>query len=236
MRTGHIAFISAYCDRWCERCAFTTRCSAFAAEAAIAMCGDAGEGLELALGEPRPVEPDAQPPEPIGAPCEADDGTEPSEEEIERFQREQEAREARIENTSIMKLASAYSMLAWRWLRAERETWGPNPDPVVREATEVIAWDHLLIRMKLGRALRSREAPFEDDRPIQNDANGSAKLALICIERSEASWRVVARASAGELPLMMADHLAQLRAELEEHFPDARRFVRPGFDEEGPGD
>ena len=35
-----IDFISAYCDRWCERSAFTERCSAFACDAAIAMCGD----------------------------------------------------------------------------------------------------------------------------------------------------------------------------------------------------
>ncbi|MBI4476315.1 MAG: hypothetical protein HY654_04025, partial [Acidobacteria bacterium] len=49
-----IDFISAYCDRWCERCAYTSRCSLFAAQAAIAMCGDVVEGLELAVGAPHP--------------------------------------------------------------------------------------------------------------------------------------------------------------------------------------
>jgi hypothetical protein len=37
MSGDRIDFISAYCDRWCERCALTTRCSAYAVEAALAM-------------------------------------------------------------------------------------------------------------------------------------------------------------------------------------------------------
>jgi hypothetical protein len=38
--TDRIDFISAYCDSWCERCAYTTRCSAFAVRVATAMCDD----------------------------------------------------------------------------------------------------------------------------------------------------------------------------------------------------
>lgn len=235
MRTDRIDFISAYCDRWCERCAFTLRCSAYAANCAIAMCGDVREGLELAVGPPLAATPDAQPPAPPPW-LEDCDNTPPSEEEMERFSRERDAIEARIDNTSLMKLATAYGMLAWRWLEAEHDTWGPSADPIVREAMEVISRDHRMIRVKLHRALNSREEPFEDEHPIQNDANGSAKLALILIERSEASWRAIAHATGGELPLMMADHLFQLRNEIDAEFPDARRFIRPGFDEEGAAD
>ncbi len=233
MPNDRIDFISAYCDRWCERCAFTSRCSDYAANCAIAMCGDVRDGLELAVGQPLAATPDAQPPAP--PPWLADfDNTPPSEEEMERFSRDRDAIDARIENTSLMKLAHAYTMLAWRWLEAEHDTWGPSGDPIVREAMEVISWDHRMIRVKLHRALNSREAPFDDEHPIQNDANGSAKLALILIERSEAAWRVIAHATAAELPLMMADHLAQLRAEVESEFPHAHRFIRPGFDDAAP--
>jgi hypothetical protein len=212
MRTDRIDFISAYCDRWCERCAFTSRCSTFAMEAAIGMCGDVEEGLQLALGG-------AGMPPASRAPAQPPRGT---------------PREARAEEPPLLRLASAYSMLAHRWLRAEREAWGLSADAIVREAMNVIAWDHVLIRVKLDRALNGRQ-PCDDGHPIQNDANGSAKLALICIERSEASWRVVAQATGGDLPLMMAGHLAQLRADVEREFPEAHRFVRPGFDEDGTG-
>src|SRR5262245_28866198 len=49
-----IEFISDYCDRWCERCAYTERCSLFACQAAIGMCGDVAAGIELAVGRPQP--------------------------------------------------------------------------------------------------------------------------------------------------------------------------------------
>ena len=53
MHADRIEFISAYCDRWCERCAFTTRCSAYAVHAALAMCdGDFAAAIELAVGAP----------------------------------------------------------------------------------------------------------------------------------------------------------------------------------------
>ena len=56
LRENRIDFISAYCDRWCERCPFTSRCSAYAVHVATAMCGgDFKAGLELAVGEPPPA-------------------------------------------------------------------------------------------------------------------------------------------------------------------------------------
>jgi hypothetical protein len=54
MTNNRIDFISSYCDRWCERCAYTARCSAYACQVAVAMCGNAAEGLELAIGMPHP--------------------------------------------------------------------------------------------------------------------------------------------------------------------------------------
>jgi hypothetical protein len=56
MGSDRIDFISSYCDRWCERCAYTARCSAYACEVAVAMCGDFVQGLELAVGTPHPVD------------------------------------------------------------------------------------------------------------------------------------------------------------------------------------
>ena len=109
MGTDRIDFISAYCDRWCERCAFTARCSAFA-----------------------PRVPDG-------------------------------------------------------------------------ESDEID--------------------------PVQNDWNGSAKVALISIERSAHAWRTIAQALRDETAAMLADQMAALCREVESEFPAARSFVRPGFDE-----
>src|SRR5687768_5108826 len=54
MGRRYIDFISAYCDSWCERCAFTEQCSSFAVKSALAMCdGNHEAALELAIGPSR---------------------------------------------------------------------------------------------------------------------------------------------------------------------------------------
>lgn len=101
--------------------------------------------------------------------------------------------------TAVATLAFSYVRLASRWLEAERDAWGPSADPVVRNAMDDIARDQVLIGV-------------EPDRR-------SAGVSLGAIDRSEAAWRAIARATGADLPLMMADHLAQLRGELERAFP-----------------
>jgi hypothetical protein len=233
LKTDRIDFISSYCDRWCERCAFTARCSTFAAQAAIAMCGDEREGLELALGEPHPVDLARAPretPEWL-----ADLGNvEPTAEEYAEFDRQEEHRHAHIEDTAIMKLAHAFTGLASRWLTDRRESVLASSDAVLKEAFEVASHDVYFISAKLYRALSGRsrlQSDDDDDHPVQNDWNGSAKVALISLERSDAAWRLIAQASGDDTPLMLADLLADLRGEVEKEFPAAWSFIRPGFDQ-----
>ena len=107
-----------------------------------------------------------------------------------------------IGSAAIATLASSYVRLASRWLDAERDVWGPSADPVVRDAMDAIATDRIPIGV-------------EPDRR-------SAGESLTAIDRSAAAWRAIARSTGAELPLMMADHLAQLRGEIERAFPDAR--------------
>jgi hypothetical protein len=239
MSADRIDFISAYCDRWCERCAFTNRCSAFASQIAIAMCdGDVHAGIELAVGQPHPAEPDGKPP---GAPpwLAGFESHEPTAEQAAEFEERERARDARIDACAITPAADTYARMAYRWLSATRDQFDGEGDAIVRDALEIIAWDSSLIGAKLHRALHGRDEyqhgdRFGDNHPIQNDWNGSAKVALTSIERSAAAWRTIASCSSGEVPALMADHLEQLRTEVEREFPDARSFVRPGFDEEQP--
>jgi hypothetical protein len=231
-RTNRIDFISAYCDSWCARCAYTSRCSAFAVRAAIAMCDDPREGLELAIGVPHPVEETQNEPAKSWLDFE---NAHISEQELSRLQRSEEARHARVEATPIMKSAWAIPMTSLRWLRARAETVRAAADDVLKEALEIAQWDATFVTAKLGRALdgRDRHAHGEDldDHPVQNDWNGSAKVALISLERSEMAWRVIAQSTGDDEPAALAEHIAGLRREVESVFPNARSFVRPGFDE-----
>ncbi len=65
------------------------------------------------------------------------------------------------------------------------------------------------------------------------DANGSAKVALIAIDRSISAWRVVQISlpeKAGSIQPMLLE-LERLRRAAELRFPQARDFIRPGLDE-----
>lgn len=235
MRSDYIAFVSEYCDRWCERCAFTSRCSAYAAEAAIAMCGDVVEGLELAVGRPAV---------PFGPARPADRGwfiepdvSDAGGEGAEAWERERRERSARVDNHPVVRASWAVSMLAYRWLKARAEPLRRAADLVLNEAVDVATHDAFLVTVKLTRAVDGRDASErggnDDEAPVQNDWNGSAKVAWICLERSVEAWRVIAQASGDEAAREIADQMDALRRDVEEAFPSAHAFVRPGFDEPG---
>jgi hypothetical protein len=88
------------------------------------------------------------------------------------------------------------------------------------------------------RALSSRSseedpAEWEPDESYMKDSDGSAKVALVGIDRSINAWHVIQlclpEKAGGVIPLIV--RLEQLRQHTEREFPYARDFVRPGFDE-----
>jgi len=131
------------------------------------------------------------------------------------------------------------------------------PEIDVARAAEVLRWYQFFVAAKVIRALmgrtRSDGAPGEtgEDDPFagaaedeeddfdaapdfaQEDGNGSAKIALIAIDRSMAAWHAMDMclpAKSDSIAPILAE-LERLRWLLEEEFPDARGFIRPGFDE-----
>jgi hypothetical protein len=252
----YIDFISAYCDRWCERCAFTERCSLFAVHAATAMCdGDHEEAMELAVGRAPSEEGELEEEDLSAWIDEVNAHSSPTPAEAAACDRAMAERDARLDCTSIMQTARAYTVLAARWLRSQsaplkaearsapalRQGSGPalrggSPDPAqLLEALEIVEWDCLLIPVKLRRALHGLDEVARgedlDDDFVRDDANGTAKLSLLCIDRSETAWRVIAEWSDNEFAAIFAEQLAQLRTEIEAVFPNARCFIRPGLDE-----
>ena len=195
------------------------------------MCGDDRAGLELAFGR-APDDDGVVPPLPDWLNDLEDVSL--SDEQAEAWSRRRAERRARIDAMPIIRLAEASMLVAYAWLRANPDV-GETQDALVREAFEVAAHDVILIRSKLHRALDGREsrgtddAPMDDD-PVQNDWNGSAKVALISIERSASAWEVLASATKQEAPAVVAGQLRELRGHVQREFPDVWRFMRPGFD------
>src|SRR5262249_17299041 len=123
--------------------------------------------------------------------------------------------------------AKQYGFAANRWLSAHQPTPEEGPD----DPREVIAWFHFLIGAKVNRALTVW--PDDDDQCAESDADGSAKVALVGIERSHGAW--LALVERGAIPASEADpfiaDLVWLGEALERIRPRARAFVRPAFDE-----
>ena len=225
VRDGFIVGIFNYCDRWCERCAFTSRCRWFADSAEIEASLDPNLKA-LVDAPPLPEEvPPVPPPWMQDLIEEANQGCEEpiSPQEWERIR-------PRIlpEHAPIVARAQDYSTRASHWLTMT------DGAPAAREsAREDISWFHFLIATKIGRALTTWPDDDPTDRTWPSDSDGSAKVALCGIDRSHAAWLDLMQRGmvpAGEAHLFMAD-LVWLGEALERARPQARAFVRPGFDE-----
>ena len=148
------------------------------------------------------------------------------------------ANDAAAENHLICRAAKSYSKMVEDWFR-EREglffetttvvTEGVNPE----EAFEVIRWYQYFIAAKVMRAIRGKmEEEEEKWDEFASDSDGSAKIALIAIDRSIGAWAVIPHYNhlyAGRV-LEIISYLDRLRQAVEETFPHARSFIRPGFD------
>jgi hypothetical protein len=234
MGSDRIDFISSYCDRWCERCAYTSLCSAYACEVAAAMCGDFAQGLELAVGTPHPV--DGEPPVRGGAALAAELwNVEMSPEEFAAFNRLETARSVRLADEPLSRMAMTYTMLSHQWLSEHSGALRTAADPVLAEALDVVMHDSAFVSAKLHRALDGRDRhghdEDRDEDSVQNDWNGSAKVALISLERSEVAWRVIVQATNDGVAATLTDAVRDIRGLALDEFPRAMTFVRPGFDE-----
>ena len=111
----------------------------------------------------------------------------------------------------------------------------PDKSLKIADAADVIRWYHIQISVKLERALFSRmneEQELDDD--DWKDSDGSTKVALIGIDRSIAAWgKLYNYFDEGENEIFnLLLHLIKIRDIAELEFPDARSFIRPGFDDQ----
>lgn len=215
-----------YCDSWCDRCAFTSRCRVFADAREMEAAHD--PNLQPVVTAPEhPMDTPPPPPpwlqELLEEMDEASRNPIPDETCISRVLREVPERDA------IDGRAEAYSRRVRAWF--DTHTFEQSPD--AGDPRDVIAWFHFMIHVKAMRALHGLAEDDPSERDFPPDHDGSAKVALLGIDRSLMAWRDLADvgiASACDVAPFIED-LEWLRAALERTFPKARAFMRPGFDE-----
>jgi len=225
-----------YCDRWCERCPQTSHCLNFALSERefsnpetqdirneafwIKLSGILKETLEL-LRE-------------TGKKWGIDLDTLDSAGDAESIRANHEA----VENHVICRAAKGYSKMVDDWFKGREGLFLETAAFVIEgvdaeEAFEVIRWYQYFIGPKIGRAIRGKlEEEEETYEGFPSDADGSAKIALIAIDRSIGAWTAISRYNRlyAESISEIISFLNLLRQALEETFPGARSFLRPGFE------
>jgi hypothetical protein len=245
-----IAGIYNYCDRWCERCGSTGRCLSYKMDRATALRDRAGAdrasfwddiARSFALAR-RLVEREARK---HGIDLDSADALVEAERE-ERSRRRAAARRG----SALHQAATAY----WKTGRALLERLRPelsataaelqaqvrlgagHPEETaaeIGEGLDVVQWYLFFIDVKLQRAVASRvDRDRDGDDGLPCDAEGSAKIALVAIDRSIGAWARLRGHFDCEADaiLDLLVQLERLRRAVEREFPGARAFRRPGLD------
>jgi hypothetical protein len=228
-----IVGIFNYCDRRCERCAFSDRCRLFfdlRREEKEHPDRDLVEQVEANLAGVVKL---------LNAWCEQH-GIDPEKVQREVDSEAVESELRKIDETRadpLLKTAEGYSKAAYHLLKAIDATTNGDalPEPI-RDAIETIRAHILLLSSKIHRALSGFAVRHHagDESPVQNDWNGSAKVARVILARSKAAWERLI--DAGQAPedspiRRMPQLLERIDHQIAERFPRAMAFIRPGFDD-----
>lgn len=144
-----------------------------------------------------------------------------------------------IKEHPLVKDGQKYSLIVSQWIYDNRDYIKQKMDRRNIKQSEqqlfndvqVIHWDHTMIPAKISRAIHGL-IDKEDSFAVE-DANGSAKVALILVERSLEAWENLQAAfHEKEVEIFgITNQLSKLRNEILEDFPNAPEFHRPGFDD-----
>lgn len=242
-----VAGIHNYCDRWCERCLYTRFCAVYAMGEKQEQANPGAHPFEY-VSEMLAATMDMirQWAEKHGVDLEADAG-----EGVEDY----EAMEAEQRKHPLAVSAMEYYEKSRQWFESagplyeqkgldletlnRLEIDGVEPDvqsAELADCTDIILWYQHFIPVKLHRAvggLLEKTGDPELDEVHDYDSNGSAKIALLAIDRSMAAWaRLLEHFPNQENEILdRLVHLERLRWATEKTFPLARAFIRPGLDE-----
>ncbi len=257
---SHIPGIYNYCDRWCERCTFTSQCLLFTNESKITTHQILNDGKLPDLDEVFDFPATDGEDDDASFDDFEDDFEFGDEEEEEPFfndlpdfdedeyEEERKQRNAGLSENVLVKLADEYFRNANSLIKKLDEKYKLHS--LIEENTEdesilqlnegfrIIEWYHMFIMVKIRRALNSKwHYDKEDDEDLKEidayDMNGTAKIAIIAIENS-----IKALNKLLDMDLEFKNEITgllitagRLLNETEKEIPGYKTFIRPGLDE-----
>lgn len=255
MKRKFIDGIYNYCDRWCERCTFTSQCRNYESTSKLtpeqldisnnAFWDNISSNFQNALK--------------LLYKAAKKHGIDLSKPLTEKEETAYKERETILETTAkkhpLSKLCKQYQGTVMPFVKKSdkdfidktRElvshldlgiTSEENVEHTVADigdCFEIIQWYMFFIDAKLQRALHGKleGEEWEEENAYQKDSDGSAKIALIAIERSIVAWTRLYELlpSSEDAAFQSLAILQQLQKKASEEFPNAMRCKRPGFDD-----
>ncbi|MBL7813612.1 MAG: hypothetical protein JNL70_01315 [Saprospiraceae bacterium] len=253
MTNDMIDGIYNYCDGWCERCSFLQRCPV---GLDIAATTDVQQEIHSEVFWQNLNEDFTEIETILKEEAEKQGFSfEMSEQEWQEYKRSQEQVRKETQESALMKTCKTYAFTVNDWQKKMHPFLENETEEVmqmfnlgltlekgvldrmqaIKENLEVILWYSFFISAKFHRALQGKteDDGWERANGYQRDFDGSAKIALIGAERSLEAW-----AQLTQLLPDILDEVLPLMAKLQKiiqmgdaEFPEARQFIRPGFDE-----
>lgn len=257
MKEKFIPGIYNYCDRWCERCTFTSRCRNYESTSQLKpeqldmnnkafwdhLSSNFDNAIKLLHKAAKKHGIDIKKPM--------------TKEEEQAYEERESALRKATKQHLLSKLCGEYRKVVLPFFKNEINSelvdktkelvnhlhMGINTEENVVYAManlgdcgEIIQWYVFFIDAKLQRALHGKTEGeyWELDNGYPKDSDGSAKIAVIAMERSAEAWtRMFELLPACEDAALKAlSLLTQIKRKTLEEFPECMKFQRPGFDGE----
>ncbi len=243
-----------YCDRWCERCTFTNHCRVYEKTDALtpeqqdinnkAFWENLSENFKntLEMIQKEAIRHGIDLSQPL------------TEEEEQDYKNKEEQFEIITDNNPLFKLCNEYQAIAMPFveesesminkarelvndfhlgIQSEKDVVYTMAD--IGDSFRIIEWFLFFIEVKLKRAFYGKleGEEWEVENGFPKDSDGTAKIALIAIEKSMAAWAQLYNLlpSSQDKALQSLSVLEQIKNKSLAEFPEAMQFVRPGFDE-----
>ena len=212
------------CDQWCDYCPLTERCLAFKCRRRPDGRGDIYHDIAEAMHASMIFLKD----------CHEAEGLKPPENLMRLLHADPRERVTFVPvNDALEKMGKHYALTAAAYLATcdeDLENIPKRPDGPT--PFDIFFYYHVFIALKIYRAIVSAaDAARSGGAGARRDADLSAKVALLAIDRSDDALQVMALDDGDPRIEHLRRHLARLRREVEGRFPAARTLVRAGFDD-----
>ena len=216
-----------WCDRWCDRCPQTDRCTLYQTSSQLSADTPDEFFKSLSMVFEATMEILKEFIEDIDSDFASIDS------ELKR----RDTNKKMIRRDDDVVLAQQYGKQVAHWFDAleKKNAYSMEvrlKDAMLADCFEVIQWYQYLLEVKMMRALMAQKDE-EEEQVNPYDSLGNAKLLLVSIERNIGAWGYmyqIFKEDEDEI-LDILINLQKLSRNIEEAFPDARAFIRPGLDD-----